>query len=202
MHCLLRKCPPAEEKQVPSQLEDFTVYGKLDHIKVTWLTHARDKIIGFELQKSKDGKNFKTFSKIEDVGADPNAIEYFEVDNNPFQGWSYYRILQLIEKGNTAFSGVAPVFFGLDRIKRGEYIAATKPLDQVNSVNLEDFHDEQVLLVLRDAEGTEYYVNQRIQIKGGRLSVMAGQEIPQGIYVVTAASVDKLVGLEVFADPR
>jgi hypothetical protein len=108
--------------------------------------------------------------------------------------------MQLVGKGDTAYSGIAPVFFGLDRIKRGEVMAAKNPLDEVIKVQLSDFHDEQVLLVLRNADGTEYYINQKLRVKGGRLSIQAGTEVPQGIYVITASSKDELVGLEIFAD--
>lgn len=187
-------------KVVPSKLSDFTVYGKEDHVKVTWVTHGRDEITAFEIQRSKDGRRFEALSALDDIGTAPSTMEFFEIDNTPLLGWSYYRIMQLLEKGDTAYSGIAPVFFGLDRIKKGKVIAAKNPLDEVVKVELSDFHDEQVLLVLRNADGTEYYINQKLRVKGGRLSIQAGTEVPQGIYVITASSKDELVGLEIFAD--
>lgn len=187
-------------KESPSNLADFTVYSKTDHIKITWVTHGRSKTSSFVIQRSRNGKKFEVLSSLADPGDQPETMEFFEIDNSPLPGWSYYRLVELDQKGDSAFSGVAPVFFGLDRIKRGEVISAKNPLEDVNKEKLSDFHDEQVLLVLRDAEGTEFYVNKKLFVKGGRLNVMAGKDVPQGIYVVTAASNDILVGLEVFAD--
>lgn len=188
------------ENIVPSKLADFTVYSKTDHIKVTWVTHARSDIQSFDIQRSKDGKAFESMKKLDDQGAQPGTMEFFEVDNEPMPGWSYYRIAQVLESGDTAFSGIAPVFFGLERMRKGEYIAAKNPLDDVVPVNIESFNNEQVLLVLRDAGGTEYYVNQFLEVKGGKLRIPSGTDVPQGIYVITASSKDELVGLEIFAD--
>lgn len=187
-------------KNVPSNLADFTVYSNKDHVKVTWTTHSRHKALSFVIQRSRDGKKFAKLKVISDEGNDPKTMEFFEVDNTPLPGWSYYRVAEVLASGDSAYSGVAPVFFGIDRIKRGEFIAAANPLDMVNRGNLEDFHGEQVLMVVRDAKGTEYYINQTLKVKGGRLSIQAGKEVPQGIYVITASSKDLLVGLEIFAD--
>ncbi|MEX2597344.1 MAG: hypothetical protein WEC59_10490 [Salibacteraceae bacterium] len=187
---------------ISTKISDFTVYGKKDHVKITWITTERKNVRAYNIERSRDGKKFTVLRTVESSGEKPSALEYFELDNEPLPGWSYYRLAIVDQREKHEYSGIAPVFFGLDRIKKGQYIAARNPTKDEIPVDLNRFHDEQVLLVLRDAGGMEYYVNQKLNVKGGRLNIMAGKEVPQGIYVITASSKDELIGLEIFSDKQ
>jgi len=71
-----------------SKLTDFTVYGHDDHIKITWSTLSRNEIASYEIQRSRDSKRFETFKVIDGGVDEPKAMEYFEVDYEPYLGWS------------------------------------------------------------------------------------------------------------------
>ena len=140
-----------------SKLTDFTVYGHDDHIKITWFTLSRNEIASYEIQRSRDAKRFETFKVIDGGVDEPKAMEYFEVDYEPYLGWSYYRIKQMVANDDSAFSGVAPVFFGLDRMEKGTMIVPIDPNNpETRLVNLSDFHDQKVLLILRNYQGQAF----------------------------------------------
>ncbi len=184
-----------------SKLTDFTVYGQDDHIKITWTTLSRNEIASYEIQRSRDNKKFETFKVIDGGVDEPKAMEYFEVGYEPYLGWSYYRIKQIVANNDSVFSGIAPVFYGLDRMEKGTMIV---PLDPNNPatrlVNLSEFHDQKVLLVLRNYQGQEVYVSERLKLIDGKLVILADDKVAQGIYVVVASTRDELIGVTIIAE--
>jgi hypothetical protein len=185
----------------PSKLSEFTVYSKGDHVKITWKTKSRKDIIDFAIERSRDGKNFEILKKIGDDGVNPTSMEFFEVDNDPMPGWSYYRIKQDFSNGDYAYSDIAPIFFGMDRLRKGEVIVAKNPNDPGTSkVNLSKFNQEKVLMVARDTQGVEYYIHEMLFVKGNKLSVKSTPLVPPGFYTITASSIDELLGLELIAE--
>ena len=184
-----------------SKLTDFTVYGHDDHIKITWSTLSRNEIASYEIQRSRDSKRFETFKVIDGGVDEPKAMEYFEVDYEPYLGWSYYRIKQMVANDDSAFSGVAPVFFGLDRMEKGTMIVPIDPNNpETRLVNLSDFHDQKVLLVLRNYQGQAFYISERLKQIDGKLVILADDQVAQGIYVVVASTRDELIGINIIAE--
>jgi len=184
-----------------SKLTDFTVYGHDDHIKITWFTLSRNEIASYEIQRSRDAKRFETFKVIDGGVDEPKAMEYFEVDYEPYLGWSYYRIKQMVANDDSAFSGVAPVFFGLDRMEKGTMIVPIDPNNpETRLVNLSDFHDQKVLLVLRNYQGQAFYISERLKQIDGKLVILADDQVAQGIYVVVASTRDELIGINIIAE--
>jgi len=185
----------------PSKLSEFTVYSKGDHVKITWKTKSRKDIIDCTIERSRDGKNFEVLKKIGDDGVNPTSMEFFEVDNEPLPGWSYYRIGQGFSNGDYAFSEIAPIFYGMDRLRKGAVIVAKNPNDPgTTKVNLAKFNQEKVLMVARDTQGVEYYIHEMLFVKGNKLSVKATTTVPKGFYTITASSIDELLGLELIAE--
>ncbi len=201
LELLFNQSAPADWNTEFSKLTDFTVYSQEDHIKITWTTLSRHEIASYEIQRSRDAKKFETF-KVLDGGVDePKAMEYFEVDYEPYLGWSYYRIKQVVADHDSVFSGVAPVFYGLDRMEKGSMIVPIDPNNpETRLVNLSEFHDLKLLLVLRNYQGQEVYVSERLKLIDGKLVILADDKVPQGIYVVVASTRDELIGVNVIAE--
>jgi hypothetical protein len=184
---------------VKSKLTDFNVYSQDDHIKITWSTKSRKDIEYFMIERSRDAKKFEAYRKVNDEGVDPKTMEFFEIDSQPLPGWSYYRIREVMSNGDSAYSNIAPVFFGMDRLTKGTFIAAKSPNDPPEKLNLTQFKGKQVLMVVRDQSGAEYYINDVLNVISNRIVVPAGKQVPAGNFIVTASSLDELLGMQITA---
>ena len=182
-----------------SKLTDYNVYSQEDHVKLTWSTKSRKDIAHFFIERSRDKKTFESYRKVPDDGDSPKQMEFFEIDSQPLPGWSYYRIKEVMTNGDYAYSAIAPVFFGLDRLSKGSFIAAKSPNDPPEKLSVTSFAGEPALLVLRGKTGKEFYLNDALQVSGGELVVTAGPQIPAGVYIITASSIDDLLGLKITA---
>lgn len=176
---------------------NFTVYSTADHVKIHWTTVTRKENTHYAVERSRDGKVFETLMVVTDPGGEPpGTTEFIEVDFTPLPGWSYYRIRRADAQGRESYTHMVPVFFGADRLQLGELIAPD-PLELTHtlSVNLSEFDNLAVLLVLRNEQGIEFYDKVTVNVQDGILKAEAGGNIPAGIYTITASSRDALVGL-------
>lgn len=186
---------------VGEQLEDdstveFTAYTTNDHVKIHWKASQRAQVKAFSLERSRDGKSFKEIKLVDDEGEIPDIMEFFESDFDPLLGWSYYRIKEVYLDGGEAFTHAVPVFYGLNRIKRGEVISPNRiDTEETMTVKLAEFENQEAVFVLRDAQGLEYYYETLIRINGDNVELDASETVPAGIYTVTACSKDPLVGI-------
>ncbi len=64
-------------------------------ISLYWATETEINNSHFEIQKSKDGRNFETIGTVKGQGNIIETTEYNFIDNQAFPGISYYRLLQV-----------------------------------------------------------------------------------------------------------
>lgn len=184
-------------KSEGDKLINFTVYSTAEHVKIHWTTVTRKENTYYGVERSRDGKVFETLMVVTDPGGEPpGTTEFIEADFTPLPGWSYYRIRRTDAGGAESYTHMVPVFFGADRLQLGELIAPD-PLELTHtaSVNLSDFDNQRILLVLRNEQGIEFYDKLTVHVQDNILKAAAGGNIPEGIYTITASSRDALVGL-------
>ena len=77
------------------------------HVLLSWTTTG-SAIDVYELERSKNGIDFATISRVE-----PGSVnaEFMETDFQPLDGMSYYRIKVIDSEGNITFSNATPVKF-------------------------------------------------------------------------------------------
>lgn len=181
-------------------LNDFVVYSKKDLITIQWKAKKNESTKSFNycIQRSHDGVKFETIICVFDQGDMPNIEEFIETDFNPLPGWSYYRLVKLDEDKIVEQTAVATVFFGLDRVSKGQVIAPSfAHMQSSEKVDLEDFNNSHFVFVLRNLHGQEDYIKSDLHVSNSdQLSIATGEEVPIGIYRIASCSNEALLGLE------
>lgn len=93
----------------PVSLVNFTGQTKNTYNVLSWSTVTENGNKGFELQKSADGNDFKTFASIASQAVNGNStsqLNYTVNDTKPFSANSYYRLKQIDKDGNINFSTI------------------------------------------------------------------------------------------------
>ena len=85
------------------KLGDISALNVGNSNRVDWSTLSEEITDKFELQRSVDGKSFETITSI---GAKGYANRYSYVDNTPFTGINYYRLMMRDASGKTEYSKV------------------------------------------------------------------------------------------------
>ncbi len=92
---------------LPVELTSFTAKAGQESIQLGWLTASEENNAGFEVQRSTDGKNFRTLTFIEGHGTTLEAQKYFYDDKELRKNrLYYYRLKQIDYDGRFEYSDV------------------------------------------------------------------------------------------------
>lgn len=179
---LLGKFFALDKTPVAAEIVSFEAVLNNKEVYFYWTTQTENNAEQFIVECSVDGKFFEEVIILPAVGNSNVPIEYFDVDQTPESGQSFYRLKITDSNGNTHYTSSVPV------MNTGEQIRIN--IEQTGSNCPQNVSDqENILMILRDPSGTEYYSKFNLYKKD---NLLAGcdleQRVPAGIYVVTGAS--------------
>ncbi len=159
---------------------------KNNKVEITWNTRDELNNKGFNVQHSTDGISFTTLDFVNSNG-NTSGSTYSYIDNIPFNGNNYYRVVQVDENGKTFNSPVVNVV-----IKNSQaFIIYPNPVrGQLNiqsNVNLEN-----AKISIRDMNGRNVYESNISGIGNIRVPV---NNLAAGVYSVTIFESNKSIQL-------
>ena len=175
---------------LPIELGSFSAICSEGKTQIAWTTVTETNNDYFEIERSADGRNFHVIAKIDGAGNSSMHIEYFELDQEPIEGISYYRLSQTDYDGKTEKFGIVPV----KCLKPSESAISLFPNpvsadDGEVNLLLEGFQGEEVLVMLRDITGKEFYSKLKLVQSGNNLeAIPIDMDVPSGTYLVIASS--------------
>ena len=136
----------------PLELINFMAVQNLNKVDIRWSTSVETGGPYFTIEKSKDGKEFTKLVDIPLIESGTTYSDYFETDYQPYNGVSYYRIKQTDEAGNFRYSQTIT-------FKYEEQLTEVPLVLNKKDNGKEKLSDKnaETLLVLRDANGNDYY---------------------------------------------
>jgi hypothetical protein len=149
------------------------------NIDVNWQVYAEINVATYDIQRSTDGKTFKTIGQLDAV----NAGGYTYADTNPIDGDNYYRLLIVDKDGSVKYSNI-------DRVNIADAAASISfypnpVVDHIVTLQLTNVTKGSYQLLVFDDAGKEVYTSV-INNTGGSLTqtIYLPQAISTGIYKV------------------
>lgn len=172
-----------------SIIDQFSATSDGKKVTLVWKSNPEKKSDFFTIERSKDGVNFTTSLIVKGSGLNNYNLDYSEIDFSPLPGLSYYRIKQTDYEGHHIYSTVIPVNFHLG--KDGHMLAETAALPE--ETELAKIENKQVLVVLRDAGGSEFTSKVLVSKQNQMLVATDTQNsLHSGAYTVIASSANAL----------
>jgi hypothetical protein len=138
-------------------------------------------IVFFVVEKSKNGKYFKSFLKIKNTNKPYSS--FMEIDNSPYKHHTYYRIRYINKNGNYYYS---------------ETITARNNSNKKLPSNLINYDKLNLLVVLKDNNGNETYAKLNIKEKNNELvSETLNNKIKSGNFLIIGTEDDALLGYKI-----
>ena len=188
---------------LPVELLKFNAECDKGKINTSWATASEMNNDYFTVEKSGDGLNFTPFSIVKGAGNSSKILNYFATDRSPYSGISYYRLRQTDYDGKNSLSNIVPVNcennFGIEVYPNPLNTSAGNSL----TFNVSGIQNEsEVLIVLRDVLGNEYYSKIVVADENGELHFLlkpTGQ-LAAGVYIISASSNDKLISRKIVVE--
>ncbi|MGQ0828247.1 MAG: T9SS type A sorting domain-containing protein [Bacteroidota bacterium] len=96
---------------LPIELLSFYAQTQNKSVHLTWATASELNNDYFTLEKTLDGEDYREVTRIKGAGHSSHILNYKFTDDNPFTGFSYYRLKQTDYNGDFSYSYVVPVKF-------------------------------------------------------------------------------------------
>ncbi len=152
-----------------------------DKVKVAWITAQEKNNDYFEIQRSADDQNYTTIGTVKGNGTTSSTQTYSYVDDNPINGASYYRILQVDINKGTMFSSVATV-----SLNKTTVLLAPNPFREDIIVSVDGIENKATVNVY-DATGRLVFQN---AIDAGASVTKFGAGLEKGTYIVEVIGLD------------
>lgn len=175
---------------LPIELADFNAIYSDNKVLINWSTVSEQNNDYFTIEKSKDGINYTSVSMIKGTSNSTSRLDYTETDFSPFHGLSYYRLKQTDHDGKISYSQVAAVNF---KLSKGTFAVSPNPTDGPIHLEFKGFQNQEILVVIRDMSGKEYYAKVLIADEESKLIANDSEnKLPPGTYIVIASTINEL----------
>ncbi len=168
--------------------EPYTMSSNL----LEWTTASETDNDFFTVQSSSDGSSFSDLGTVDGAGTSSSQHDYQFIDEAPFPGTTYYRLMQTDVNLQRTWSNIISV----SREQSGVFNLVPNPtLNGQFSVVLDpSLINKEVLVVVYDVKGEESYSKVIINGSAGSSILVTdpARSLAPGIYIVTASSADKL----------
>ncbi len=99
-----------KESPLPIELLKFTaVLVNNEYVQLKWTTSSEINNDYFSIERSLNGYEWKEIKRINGAGNSSSLLSYSKVDNNPYDGVSYYRLKQTDFDGQFEYSQIKSV---------------------------------------------------------------------------------------------
>lgn len=97
---------------LPVELVSFTAQLRNGKVKLDWATAQEKNNLGFDIERSQNGENFRKIDFVAGKGNTTSRQEYSREDVAPLAGTSYYRLKQIDTDGTAHYSKMVAVYNG------------------------------------------------------------------------------------------
>lgn len=155
-----------------------TAFYHNNRVEISWSQSDIKNINYFVIEKSKNGKYFKPFLTVS--GTENTYSSFLEMDFKPYKHITYYRIRYVNKSGNYYYS---------------ETVTAKNHIGNVGNYELTNYDKINVLVVIKNLNGIDFYAKLNIKENGGELiSETLNEKLKTGRYLIIASEDDRLLG--------
>jgi hypothetical protein len=94
---------------MPVELLFFQAKSVRNEVQLSWATASEINNSHFEIERSRDGRNWSKIGEVKGAGTASNTSNYRFIDTETFNGVTYYRLNQVDYDGNSALSNVSTI---------------------------------------------------------------------------------------------
>lgn len=97
---------------LPVEMTVFTANLKGNQVYLDWQTASEENNVGFNIEKSTDGRNWEMIGFVKGAGTTLEIQNYQFIDENPISGVNYYRLKQMDIDDKFEYSEIRSVAYG------------------------------------------------------------------------------------------
>jgi fibronectin-binding autotransporter adhesin len=158
--------------------------GKI--VELSWATASETNNDYFTIEKTRDGSSFEKVADVRGAGNSRARIQYNTFDNDPYEGYAYYRLKQTDFDGKFVYSKLV----GIDNSSAEQYdftIFPNPSSDGMINVNIKGNEADRGTIIITDLLGRTIYSKAFLLTDNHNtvISLDPPGHLPPGIYQVS-----------------
>ena len=147
-----------------------------------WITASEINNDFFTIEKSKDGQTYEVVGIVDGAGNSNTVLEYETLDENPYQGTSYYRLKQTDFDGQNNYSKIVAV----NIVSAFEDISIfPNPILGTGYLSFTGDANSTTTVLVYDISGRKVWSKDYVTNKGANQLTLETNELSQGMYFLT-----------------
>ena len=171
---------------LPVELLSFSASSSDKKVKLKWVTAAEINNDYFTVERSVNGIRWEDVIQIHGAGNSSTVLEYETLDEKPYNGISYYRLLQTDYDGKFSYSDIVAVSISTD----GDLFVSPNPAG--NFLEIKNNRSTIYQLDFYDVTGRNCVSISKL----GDSGVIDISSLPQGIYYLRMQDMDEISQVE------
>lgn len=168
---------------LPVKLTAFSVRTDGKKVVLNWTTESEQNNDRFEVERSTDGRSWRSIATIKGNGTSNKPQNYTSYDDQPATGTNYYRLKQFDIDGKFSVSDVRSLKFG--NSKKVLVSISPNPVRDVVNFKLAGVTATNVMASFSDANGKIIHQQKFVSLQDGTLSQLNLRLKPTaGMYVL------------------
>lgn len=172
---------------LPVTLASFEAVKEKGTAALHWTTQTEADNLGFDIQRSADGKTYQTIGHVASKAAHGNStqrLSYNFQDKAPTDGMNFYRLAEKDKQDRIVYSDVRSLNFN----KNADFNCYPNPVHTQLTVKYNSEKDEQVNFKITDVMGKVVLSRAINMHKGFNEATMDMAALSSGIYNITLVS--------------
>ena len=181
---------------LPIELLSFNVELHEGKVRIKWVTRSEINNDYFTVERSADGFTYETVCMVAGAGFSSTEKQYAVIDQNPYEGYSYYRLKQTDFDNSSKYSEIALIL--VEEASEGDAMMEVSMFPNPTSsdkffLSTKCGKKDEVLIVLYSASGAEVYSKFVVVQQGETITAidLLGKVSP-GVYTVVGTSKNEL----------
>lgn len=167
----------------PVELVSFDIENVKNMNVLSWQTASESNNDRFEIERSQDGKHFKSIGEVKGKGKHNIVQQYKFIDYKPENSINYYRLKQIDFDGKIDYSKISSVNNSDIIIKMSEFYPNPTKLRLVN-LDYTSLKDNEIIVSVFDLSGKLIIKQNKSLHKGSNLLSLDFSFVSQGMYII------------------
>lgn len=183
-----REPSDGDDANLPIELLSFQATEFDKAVELLWVTATEIDNDYFSIERSTDGARFETVITIDGGGNSIEVLNYTFIDDQPFEGVSYYRLKQTDYNGEFTYSDIETVNFdGKEMLEISR--ARPNPFTNQLAIDFQSGSDEIIRVQVYNMQSQVIYITDFEANEGLNSVLIDANEIPAaGVYYVVLTS--------------
>jgi autotransporter-associated beta strand protein len=165
--------------------------GELKNKVVTlhWTTASEVNASYYEILRSSDAVHFESIGKVDAAGNSNHFLNYQFSDENPLQGYSYYKLIQYDFDGASESFHLVPIVNSESDFKMNSIYP--NPCSNFVNISFQSPAADNLRLTIVDGQGKEIYIAMILGIEGENKFTLPTNSYSEGKYVLQISNSKK-----------